>query len=61
MQSEDTALIRAAVHGRTDCVRMLIDVGADKDSKNSVRVPCMYACICILGVLTNILSLIMTD
>ena len=50
LQSEDTALIRAAVHGRTDCVRILIDVGADKESKNNVRIPCIYAylhCECV--------------
>ena len=39
MQNEETALIRAGVHGRTDCVRMLIDAGADKEAKNKVRFP----------------------
>jgi hypothetical protein len=39
IQNEETALIRAAVHGRTDCVRVLIDAGADKEAKNTVRAP----------------------
>jgi ankyrin repeat protein len=33
-----TALIRAAERGRTDCVRLLIDAGADKDVRNNVRI-----------------------
>ena len=32
-----TALIFAAMHGRADCVRLLLDAGADKDAKNEVR------------------------
>jgi hypothetical protein len=32
-----TALIRAAENGRTDCVRLLIEVGADKDAKMKAR------------------------
>ena len=32
-----TALMRAAEHGRADCVRLLIDSGADKDAKDNVR------------------------
>ena len=38
-QNEETSLIRAAVHGRIDCVRMLIDAGADKEAKSTVRAP----------------------
>jgi hypothetical protein len=33
-----TALFSAAVFGRTDCLRLLIEAGADKDAKNNVRV-----------------------
>jgi hypothetical protein len=32
-----TALIWAAWHGHADCVRLLIDAGADKEAKTSVR------------------------
>jgi ankyrin repeat protein len=37
-QSERTALIFAASRGHVDCVRLLIDAGADKDAKDNVRV-----------------------
>jgi hypothetical protein len=33
-----SALIRAASEGHTDCVRMLLEGGADKNIKNNVRV-----------------------
>ena len=33
-----TPLLWAAVHGRTDCVRLLIDAGADKEATDMVRV-----------------------
>jgi hypothetical protein len=32
-----TALIWAAWNGRADCVRLLIDAGADMETKNHVR------------------------
>jgi ankyrin repeat protein len=32
-----TPLMYAADEGRTDCVRLLLDVGADKDAKDLVR------------------------
>ncbi len=32
-----TALLRAASNGHTDCVRLLIERGADKEAKTSVR------------------------
>ena len=32
-----TALICAAACGRTECVRLLIDAGADKNAANNVR------------------------
>ncbi len=35
-----TALMCAAIGGRTDCMRLLIDAGADKDAKSVVRVYC---------------------
>ena len=37
-QNGSTALMYAAVYGHTDCVRLLIDAGADKDAKDWVRV-----------------------
>ncbi len=37
-QRGSTALICAALNGRADCVRLLIDAGADKDAKDHVRV-----------------------
>jgi ankyrin repeat protein len=36
-QDGDTALIYAADDGHADCVRLLIDAGADKEAKNNVR------------------------
>ena len=36
-QDGATALIWAAEMGRADCVRLLIDAGADKDAENNVR------------------------
>jgi hypothetical protein len=32
-----TALMYAAVRGHADCLRLLIDAGADKDTKSNVR------------------------
>ncbi len=37
-QIGSTALIFAAHNGRADCVRLLLDAGADKDAKDKVRV-----------------------
>ena len=37
-----TALIRAAECGHVDCVRLLIDAGADKEAKNEVRMGCCF-------------------
>ena len=44
-QVESTALICAAVSGRTDCARLLLDAGADKNAKSNVRASavCMRA------------------
>jgi hypothetical protein len=33
-----TALSNAAANGHADCARLLLDAGADKDSKSDVRV-----------------------
>ena len=38
-----TALIWAAWNGHTECVRLLIDAGADKDAKDQVRVGQCFA------------------
>jgi ankyrin repeat protein len=35
--SRSTALMLAAHNGRADCVRLLIDAGADKNARNNVR------------------------
>ncbi len=32
-----TALMTAAEKGHADCVRLLVDVGADKEAKDNVR------------------------
>jgi ankyrin repeat protein len=37
-QDGSTVLIWAAANGHTDCVRLLIDAGADKEARNHVRV-----------------------
>jgi ankyrin repeat protein len=42
-QRGTTALILAAVNGRADCARLLIDAGADKEAKNNVRVVRCFA------------------
>ena len=34
----DTALMAAAEKGHTECVRLLLDSGADKEAKNNARV-----------------------
>ncbi len=36
-QSGYTALIRATENGHVDCVRLLLDAGADKNAKDVVR------------------------
>jgi hypothetical protein len=35
-------MIRASVNGCTNCVRLLVDAGADKNAKNHVRVPWLF-------------------
>ena len=42
-QDGDTALSLAAVQGRTECVRLLVECGADKEAKNNVRVQLLIA------------------
>ncbi len=37
LQSGRTALMRAVINGHMDCMRLLIDAGANKDVRNSVR------------------------
>jgi ankyrin repeat protein len=36
-QDGSTALICAAANGRADCTRLLLDAGADKNTKGYVR------------------------
>jgi hypothetical protein len=36
-QVQGTALIRAAAQGETECVRVLLEAGADKDAQDKVR------------------------
>jgi hypothetical protein len=36
-QNGETALLHATIFGHADCVRLLIDAGADKDAKDMVR------------------------
>ena len=40
-QIEPTALIAASINGRADCVRLLLDAGADQNAKNLV---CISLC-----------------
>ena len=37
IQDGDSALIHAVRGGHTDCVRLLVEAGADKETKDSVR------------------------
>ena len=37
MQGGMTALLNAAAYNRADCVRLLLEFGADKDAKDIVR------------------------
>ncbi len=37
LQYGRTALICAAIYGRADCARLLLDAGADKNAQNKVR------------------------
>ncbi len=36
IQDGDTALICAASNGHTECMRLLVEAGADKDAKSTV-------------------------
>ncbi len=37
IQVKYSALMRAALHGHSECVRLLVEGGADKGAKNYVR------------------------
>jgi hypothetical protein len=37
LQGFHTALLCAAEHGHVDCVRVLVECGADKEARNNVR------------------------
>ena len=37
IQENYTSLHRAAIYGQSECVRLLLDRGADKDAKDDVR------------------------
>ncbi len=41
LQDERTALISATNRGHADCVRLLIDAGADKEARDHVRILCL--------------------
>jgi hypothetical protein len=49
-----TALIRAAQAGHADCVRLLLDVGADKDAKEYVRAARIIVCVHLVLFLTRV-------
>ena len=36
-QKGRTALLHSALNGESDCVRLLVEAGADKEAKDSVR------------------------
>ena len=42
-QAGCTALMWAVVRGRTDCVRALVEAGADKEAKEEVRIPIAFS------------------
>ena len=44
MQIGRTALMSAGRKGHTDCVRLLIEGGADKDAKDAVRAFAAWLC-----------------
>ena len=50
------ALMHAAAADHADCVRLLIDAGADKDAKSDVRVGC-----CVIFYLCLLLSFLLFD
>ncbi len=37
MQAESTALLNATAYNRADCVRLLLESGADKEARDIVR------------------------
>ena len=47
-QWRHTALTRAAGHGRVDCLRLLLEFGADKEAQDSVRHTRAISGLCIL-------------
>ena len=46
-QGGSTSLIWAATNGHTDCARLLLNAGADKNAKSNVRVE-SFCCVCSL-------------
>ena len=62
-QGENTALMCAIEKGRSDCVRLLLDAGADKEAKDKVRASAHRVCGLMMGIdeaaflLTVLLSL----
>ncbi len=50
-----TALIRAATQGHAECVRLLLDVGADKDAQDKVHFGSLFGCLAVLGVDAHLL------
>ncbi len=49
MQDGYTALIRAALKGHTDCVRLLVEAGADKNTFDAVRKTWLSLSECVVG------------
>jgi ankyrin repeat protein len=47
LQFGDTALIHAVRFGCIDCVRLLVELGADKEARNNV-------CVLICGVMQSV-------
>ena len=43
-QNFTTALIRAATTGHADCMRVLLEAGADKEARDRVRCQCQCQC-----------------
>jgi ankyrin repeat protein len=54
VQRGGTALLRAARDARTDCLRLLVEAGADKNAKDDVRVVPVFSVVYLLAQFENV-------